>query len=185
MLLRLEVEVARVADLLQHDVGGFVGAVRHVGVEDIGQRFEDALDRLVQFAGAAFQTFHVAAQRGRFRFQRRRVGAGALLLSDLARQSVAARLLILQRGQRSAAFGIEGQDFRRGRRQHAAREGSVEAGGVGANGANVMHGSAPGGGGNNGGGCTLGPVRPENPPTIGRSLTGVHNPTRPACAAAA
>ena len=42
MLLRLEAEIARLAMLLQHDVGGFVRAVRHVRIEHVRQDFEDA-----------------------------------------------------------------------------------------------------------------------------------------------
>ena len=42
MLLRLEAEIARLAVLLQHDVGGLVRTVGHVGIEHVGQAFEHA-----------------------------------------------------------------------------------------------------------------------------------------------
>ena len=35
-------EIARLAMLLQHDVGGLVRAVGHIGIEDVRQSFEHA-----------------------------------------------------------------------------------------------------------------------------------------------
>ena len=143
MLLRLEAEVARFAVLSQYEVGGFVGTVGDLSVEDIGQRLQDALDRLVEVRRALFQPFHLAAQRRGLGFQRRGIGTGALALADLARQRVAARLFFLQRGLRRPPVRIARQDVRRHRCQSTPRHGRVERGPIGSDGADIVHRFSP------------------------------------------
>ena len=144
----------------------FVRAVRDVGVEDVGQGLQDALDRVVLGGGLLLQAVHVVAQRGRLGFQRRGIGAGTLALPDLAGQRVAPRLLLLQRCQRGAALGVQGEELRRHRRQSPPRKRGIEAGWVGTDGADVMHRSvsspSPCGRGL-GGGSTGGVARPPPP----------------------
>ena len=141
--LRLEAEIARLAVLLQHHVGGFVRTVGHVGIEHVRQAFEDAADRVVQRGSALLLAFHLAAQRRRLGFQRGRVGAGTLALTHLAGQRVATRLLLLQRGQHGAPFGVLREDLRRRRCKPAPGQRGVEASGVCTDGADVVHNDPP------------------------------------------
>ena len=84
--------------LLQHDVGALVGAVRHVGVEDVGQASSRPRYRRLERARALPSSASISPRSAvAFGFQRGGVGAGAPALADLLRQRVAPRLLLLQR----------------------------------------------------------------------------------------
>ncbi len=106
MLLRLEAEIARLAVLLQHDVGRLVRPIGHVRIEHVGQALQHPPDRLVQRGRALFQLLHLAAQRRGLGFQRRGIGTGPPALPHFARNRVAPRLLLLQRGQGGAPLRI-------------------------------------------------------------------------------
>ena len=153
---------------LEAVVGAFhvavlVGADRHVRagrVRDLGKlRLERLQGRLL----AIFQLRHLKLEAGDLVHQRRRPHLVPRLLggADLLRQAVAAFLKDLQLGDGGPARLVEPDQLVGEGRKPAAREPGVEAGGIVADKADVVHGSA----------CHSGPARSAEPGTHDRGVS--------------
>ncbi len=119
-----------------------VGAVRHVGRRQIGERRQQVIARGLPFGflgagfiNAHFQRRNLLDQAIRFCVVLLRLG-----LANRLRRRIARRLRFLFGGGRGAQFGVRGDDRRRLRRQSAARPGGVINGGVVTEGADIVHG---------------------------------------------
>ena len=143
MLLRLEGEVAHVADRALDPVEALVRAVRHVIGRQVRlcgqQRVELGADRLV----LGFGRRDAVLQRRDLGHHRGGVAALGLHLADLAREVVALGLRLLELGLRRPPLLVELQDLRRERRQPAPFAPPVKRRGIVPNPLQIKHASAP------------------------------------------
>ncbi len=140
MLARLEAEVARLADLLQHHVGALVRAVRHVRIEHVGQPLQREADLAVQPLGARLRSVSISPRSAAASASSAAVSAPVrrpaptCLDSALRRACSSCSAVRLARRSASSASSAAGR-----RRQPAARQRGVERGGIGADRADVVH----------------------------------------------
>jgi hypothetical protein len=142
MLARHNVEARRLPPTLQHHVSALFASVGHVAREDVRQSLQHQLDLCVDSVRLGLQKVHLDAEGDRLRLQRLRLAALALGAANVPRQFVALRLLLLQQPERRPAAGVERQDRLALAAEPPPRHGGVEASGVAADGADVVHGYA-------------------------------------------
>ena len=132
MLLRGEVVARRLAMLAQHDIGRFVGALRHFRRRGYWAVPPGSRSAPPRRGSRRLQRRHLVAKRDSLGLQRYAVGAAALGLADLLGQGISPRLLVLQHLQRAASRGVLRQELLGHWRQAPPRHRRIERRRVGA-----------------------------------------------------
>jgi hypothetical protein len=105
------IEDPRRAPALDLDIAVLVATDRHRFVGNIGQRGENGVEFVQQFAKTGFGSLQLVAQRADFGHHRRRILALALQHADLLGQAVALRLQFLSPGLQRLALGFQRLEF--------------------------------------------------------------------------
>ena len=140
VILGGEGEVALVADPADLDVGGLVGAVRHVVERQVGQHFETARQLLVEALRLGLALLQALLEVGDLLHQgldRLALGLGD---ADLAAQRLAPGLRRLALGDGGAPALVDLQQLGGERRQVALLQAGVEGLGMVADETDVVHG---------------------------------------------
>ena len=145
MLLRREVEAARLAPALDLDIVGLVGAVRHVVERQVGQGQQHLLHLRLLDAGLFLQLRLLLLLVGHQLAQALELGlvAAGLGGAHFLAGAVALGLGGLGFGNGLASAGVQRQDVLGPALLAAARQGTVEGIGILPDQANVMHGNSP------------------------------------------
>ena len=142
MLLRLEIEGARVAPAAHFDIAFLVLALRHIGGGQVGDGCEHMLKLAAQLAVLFFQFGQALLQSGYLGLERFCLVAIALAhrLPDRLGRLVAAALRLLHLGGHFAALCIERKDGPSRCRETAPCEGCVESFGIVSDRTDIVHG---------------------------------------------